>query len=165
MNQDSNLESSRRGRINARSWTKHACCSTNISTHTYTLTTPPNYTELPNNMSALRALRRGWFFLLLPPLNRTDERFCIPQSVSYFNMSELGVISLLITSQNPSFTTRIQSVSDYNEKIMIDRIKDRIGIDWSATRPGGREKEARLVEGREAEAARELLRETETLYD
>lgn len=74
-------------------------------------------------------------------------------------MSELGVISLLITSQNPSFTTRIQSVSDYNEKIMIDRIKDRIGIDWSATRPGG-EKRARIVERREAEAGRELLRET-----
>lgn len=44
-------------------------------------------------------------------------------------MSELGVISLLITSQNPSFTPRIQSLSDYNEKIMIERIKDRIW-DW-----------------------------------
>ena len=44
-------------------------------------------------------------------------------------MSGLGVISLLITSQNPSFNTRIQSLSDYNEKIMIDRIKDRIW-DW-----------------------------------
>lgn len=42
---------------------------------------------------------------------------------------------------------------------MIDRIKDRIGIDWSATRPGG-EKRARIVERREAEAGRELLRET-----
>lgn len=79
------------------------------------------------------------FFLLLLPLNRTDERFNVPPSVSYFNMSELGVISLLITSQNPSFTTRIQSLSDYNEKIMIDCIKDRIGIDWPATRPGARE--------------------------
>lgn len=50
-------------------------------------------------------------------------------------MSELAVISPLIASLNPSFTSRIQSPSDYNEKIMIDRIKDRIGIDWSATRP------------------------------
>ena len=41
-------------------------------------------------------------------------------------MSEIGVIMFLITSQNPSFNTRIQSLSDYNEKIMIDRIKDRI---------------------------------------
>ena len=62
----------------------------------------------------------------LLPLIRADERCKVLPSVSYFNMSELGVISLLITSQNPSFNTRIQSLSDYNEKIMIDRIKDRI---------------------------------------
>lgn len=138
------------------------CCSTNTSAHTNTLTNPLNYTELANNMSAQRAFRRGWLPSSLPPLNRTDERFRIPQSVSYFNMSELGVISLLITSQNPSFTTRIQSVSDYNEKIMIDRIKDRIGIDWSATRPGvgwgGREKRARK-EWKGEKAGREVFRE------
>lgn len=85
-------------------------------------------------MSVEGASRKALFPLLLP-LSRTDERFNTPQSVSYFNMSELAVISPLIASQNPSFTSRIQSPSDYNEKIMIDRIKDRIGIDWSATRP------------------------------
>lgn len=64
--------------------------------------------------------------LLLLSLIHTDERFKVLPSVSYFSVSELRVISPLITSQNPSFTPRIQSLSDYNEKIMIGRIKDRI---------------------------------------
>lgn len=68
-------------------------------------------------------------FLLLLPLNHTAERFSIHPSVSHSNMSELGVISLLIASQNPSFAARIKSFCDYNEKIAIGRIGDRIGID------------------------------------
>lgn len=67
-------------------------------------------------------------------------------------MSELAVISPLIASLNPSFTSRIQSPSDYNEKIMIDRIKDRIGIDWSATRPQASE-DVKQNRGRKAEAS------------
>lgn len=81
---------------------------------------------------------RGWcqkrlFVLLVSllrlPLNHTAERFSIHPSVSHSNMSELGVISLLIASQNPSFAARIKSLCDYNEKIAIGRIGDRIGID------------------------------------
>lgn len=87
-----------------------------------------------------------FLLLLLLPLNRADERFKVPPSVSYFSMSELGVISLLITSQNPSFTPRIQSLSDYNEKIMIDRIKDRIW-DWLVRNETGGEKRAGEVRG------------------
>lgn len=123
--------------MNSNTWTKCACCSTNSLIHTDT-PCPTNrriILECSANVSVQGAFREGYFSPLLLHLNRTDERFNTPQSVSYFNMSELAVISPLIASQNPPFTTRIQSPSDYNEKIMIDRIKDRIGIDWSATRP------------------------------
>lgn len=110
-----------------------------LQIHSFTLTpTPPqpqNNARVPCECVCSGSFEERLFFLLLLPLSCTDERLNAPQSVSYFNMSELAVISPLIASLNPSFTSRIQSPSDYNEKIMIDRIKDRIGIDWSATRP------------------------------
>lgn len=81
---------------------------------------------LSTDVSVQRAFRRVQLPSSPLPLVKADERFQVPPSVSYFSVSELGVISLLITSQNPSFTPRIQSLSDYNEKIMRDRIKDRM---------------------------------------
>lgn len=107
-------------------------------THSHLHPLPRNHritARVPCECVCSGSFQERLFFLLLLPLSCTDERLNAPQSVSYFNMSELAVISPLIASLNPSFTSRIQSPSDYNEKIMIDRIKDRIGIDWSATRP------------------------------
>lgn len=76
----------------------------------------------------LRAFQERLPILLLP-LNHVpwDSASRHPSLISACQNS--GIISLLIASQNPSFATRIQSLSDYNEKFAIGHVGDRIGID------------------------------------